>query len=132
MFQGVVALHNILIAMAKITVGFKCEPELKYDLSLEATSTGVTLSEYVENICANRMQMTHSEDNESAELKTLRMAFERMQNRVDKYELEMLAPVYQKYQGQMVDMKLPDGSSVKKQVNTPMDILEVILASLKQ
>ncbi len=118
--------------MAKITVGFKCEPELKYDLSLEATSTGVTLSEYVENICANRMQMTHSEDNESAELKTLRMAFERMQNRVDKYELEMLAPVYQKYQGQMVDMKLPDGSFVKKQVNTPMDVLEIILASLKQ
>lgn len=118
--------------MAKITVGFKCEPELKYDLSMEATSTGVTLSEYVENICANRMQMTHSEDNESAELKTLRMAYDRTQNRLDKYELELLAPLYQKYQGQLLDMKLPDGTSVKKQVNSPIDILEIILASLKQ
>ena len=117
--------------MAKITVGFKCEPELKYDLSIEATSTGVTLSEYVENICANRMQMTHSEDNESAELKILRMANERAQNRLDKYELELLGPLYKKHQGQLLDMKSPDGSNVKKQVNSPMDILEIILTSVK-
>jgi|GEM_PF-3117885 len=117
--------------MAKITVGFKCEPELKYDLSIEATSTGVTLSEYVENICANRMQMTHSEDNDSAELKMLRMVSQQTQYRLDKYELEMLGPLYKKHQGQLLDMKLPDGSVVKKQVNRPMDILEIILTSVK-
>lgn len=118
--------------MAKITVGFKCEPELKYDLSLEATNTGVTLSEYVENICANRMQMNHSEDHESAILKVHKRLYEQTQDRLDKYELEMLGPLYKKHQGQLLDMKLPDGTSVKKQVNSPIDILEIILASLKQ
>ncbi len=118
--------------MAKITVGFKCEPELKYDLALEATNTGITLSEYVENICANRMQMTHSGYHESSELQLLQAQLVEKQNHVDKYELEMLGPLFQKYNGRKLDMKLHDGSIVQKQVNSPMDILEIILNSLKQ
>jgi hypothetical protein len=42
------------IGPPKLTVGFKCNPNLKHTLQIEANQLGLTLSEYVEGICEVR------------------------------------------------------------------------------
>jgi hypothetical protein len=44
----------IEFATAKVTTGFRCEPELKLELIQEAEELGRTLSEHLEHILTNR------------------------------------------------------------------------------
>jgi hypothetical protein len=117
--------------MAKITVGFKCEPELKYDLLLEAEGSGITLSEYVENICANRGNASQSSGQDSDEMAQLHDQVMDYESRLNHYETVVLGPLLMHYRGKSFDIRLPDGSVVSKEVNQPIDLLEIIVKSLK-
>lgn len=117
--------------MAKITVGFKCEPQLKYDLLVEADGSGITLSEYVENICANRWAASAPHIELDDEMEELQKLLEESRSRLAEYEVAMLGPLFRRHQGKIEDMRMPDGSAVKKQVNHPIDVLEIILSFVK-
>lgn len=117
--------------MAKVTIGFKCDPSMKDDLWNEAVSSGITLSEYVENICANRWRTDKEQSDDTEELDAANAALEDVRSLLYEYEDIMLGSLYQRFRGQMLDMKMPNGSIVKKTINKPIDVLEVILSSLK-
>jgi hypothetical protein len=117
--------------MAKVTIGFKCDPYIKHELLTEAVESGISLSEYVENICANRWAASapHLQlDDEKEELQKL---LEESRSRLAEYEVAMLGPLFKRHQGETMDMRMPDGSVVQKQVNHPIDVLEIILSSVK-
>ena len=118
--------------MAKIIVGFKCDPELKYDLLEEAESSGITLSKYVESICENRWDTSEEDENYSDEEEQLREQLLNCETRLNHYENVMLGPLFNRYQGKILYKRLPDGSELRKQVNHPSDILEFVLKSLKK
>ena len=118
--------------MAKIIVGFKCDPELKYDLLEEAESSGITLSKYVESICENRWDTSEEDENYSDEEEQLREQLMNCETRLNHYENVMLGPLFNRHQGKVIDMHLPDGTVVQKEVNHPSDILEIVLNSLKK
>ena len=117
--------------MAKVTIGFKCDPSMKDDLWNEAVSSGITLSEYVENICANRWRKDEEQSYDNEELNAANAELEDVRSRLHEFEVIMLGSVFQRSKGQIIDMKMPNGSIVKKPINKPIDALEVILTSLK-
>jgi len=117
--------------MAKITIGFKCEPHLKHELLEEAVESGITLSEYVESICANRWAEAAQTGEDNDELEELEEQLEDCRARLAEYEVAMLGPLFRRYEGKTMDMRMPDGSVVQKQVNHPVDVLEIILSSVK-
>lgn len=53
----------------KVTIGFKCQAQMKLRLANEATAKGLTLSEYVETLI-----MTNGHNNQAAEKLTLKEA----------------------------------------------------------
>ncbi len=54
MNKSEIDLYTLETATAKVTAGFRCEPELKKQLIEEADSSGICLSEYLEAIVNNR------------------------------------------------------------------------------
>ncbi len=117
--------------MAKVTIGFKCDPYIKHELLTEAVESGISLSEYVENICANRWAASapHLESND--EMEELQEQLEDSRSRLAEYEVAMLGPLFRCHQGKTMDMRMSDGSVIQKQVNHPIDVLEIILSSVK-
>jgi chromosome segregation ATPase len=53
----------------KVTIGFKCQAQLKLRLANEATATGLTLSEYVETLI-----LTNGQNNQASEKLNLKEA----------------------------------------------------------
>jgi hypothetical protein len=117
--------------MRKITAGFKCDPELKDDLLREATSHGITLSEYLESICENRhlsndqFQLSPDPEVDLEELESLR-------GKLYEYEEVLLGPLYEMHRNTEVSVLMPDGTTTKKFIESPADILETIIQSIKK
>ncbi len=110
--------------MRKVTTGFKCDPDLKADLEYYAVEYGITLSSFIEQICSDHIHSLYhrSEELEESEYSDIETESE--------YEA-LLTPLFQKFNGQTLDMKLPDGSIVNKPITRPIDVLEILLASIK-
>lgn len=117
--------------MAKVTVGFKCDPHIKHELLMEAMESGISLSEYVENICANRWTTRDDDTVDTSDAEVLAEQVEELSTALQEYE-NLLQPLFERHHGKTHEMKLPDGSVVQKQVNHPIDVLEIILNSLKK
>jgi len=114
--------------MRKITAGFKCDPGLKEDLLAEAREHGITLSEYLEGLCENRhSEIVRPQLVAAPEIDDERL--EELQNKLDRYE-HLLGPVFDKYQGQEVFVRLPDGTETYKKVEDHFDGLEIIINAI--
>lgn len=111
--------------MSKITTGFKCDPDLKANLEYYAQEYGHTTSSFIEYICAEHIHALENGEQIQPELRN-------DDNVVapNVYEA-MLAPFFDLYLGQAFNMKLPDGREVQRQVDHPIDVLEIILSSVK-
>lgn len=118
--------------MAKITVGFKCDPYIKEELLEEAAESGISLSEYVENICADRWAASAPHLQSDDEKEELQARLEDAHSRLAEYEVAMLGPLFRRHRGKTLDMHLSDGRIVPKQVNHPIDILEILLTAVRK
>jgi hypothetical protein len=105
----------------KVTVGFKCHPKLKLQLSNEAKDRGLTLSEYVENL------LLTLEENKGLNQKQL----DDLKNRIAFYENDILLNFYKKYRGQEIRFNTADGDSMLVKINEPKDIYTVLINSFK-
>lgn len=111
--------------MSKITAGFKCDPNLKADLEYYAREYGQTMSSFIENICSDYVHALENDEVDPSDA-----PYDTNGAEPNPYEA-MLAPFFDIFRGQTLDMRMPDGRVVQKQVSSPIDVLEIVLASVK-
>jgi hypothetical protein len=116
--------------MAKITIGFKCDPNMKNELLREASEYGISLSEYVENICANRWTTRDDDKVDTSDAEILAEQVEELSTALQEYQ-NLLQPLFERHRGETHNMKLPDGRVVQIEITHPIDVLEIVLASVK-
>lgn len=115
--------------MRKVVIGCKGDPALKWEITQEAEEAGMSSSEYMETILENR----HIKD----DVASLRFQLREAKNdkdlalrKLEAYEVR-LASFFQKYAGQSLPFRKADGTQVDRIINTPIDLLDCILSSLK-
>lgn len=115
--------------MRKVSLGFKGDPNLKWEIKQEAEEAGMTSSEYLETIVENR----HVQEDVKSLRFRIRQAIQEKDNiqfKLEEYE-NRLIPLYRKYKGQTLPFRNANGSTEKKTINNPIDLLDCILSSLK-
>lgn len=110
-------------ATAKVTLGFKCEAQLKMDLAIEADRYSMSLSEYVEVLVARRHE-NHSENENRGEV-------ERLKKRLVVYENDKLLKLYEKHKGQTIPYKDQFGNEKQIVIGTIQDLYFYIMQSIK-
>lgn len=108
-------LDEITNSRNKVTLGFKCSPQLKIDLAMESQSFSMSLSEYVEAIVENRnaqnqeIQVNHINNGE-AELWQLNAQIKELIRKLAFfYEEPMMKRAFQNHRGQIIPYTDKDG-----------------------
>jgi hypothetical protein len=105
----------------KVTLGFKCSPQLKLQLATEAQHKGYSLSEYVESIM-------ETYTTQSDEIEQLNNQVTGQQASLDWYEKDKLVQeLLKKHKGKTINLKGKDSRKVEK----PQDIIWFIFNSFK-
>lgn len=111
-------------------LGLKADPYLKMELAQECQELGMSLSEYMETILANRKMQD--------DVKILRYrvreeqrAKEEVLSKLEDYE-QLLEELYLKYEGQELSLRKPNGKTTKTKVMSKLTLLEIIVASLNK
>lgn len=112
-------LEILETATNKVTVGFKCKPEVKLGLAHEAQTLGMTLSEYVESLVLNRSAFARS-------LSTREQVNE-LEKRLAFYESGKLADALEKHKGKTHPLK--NGREIR--VESIQDVFTILLDPLK-
>ena len=115
-------LEDIDFNGSKLTIGFKCLPEKKYTLALEAEALGITLSQHVENQLMNLDRQKERYEKKINELEE-RIAF---------YENDTLTSFYNAYKLQNIKYVTSDGEAVELLINDIKDVYTVIINSFKE
>lgn len=115
--------------MRKVTIGCKGDPNLKWELVKEAELLDMSLSEYMESILENRQIQD--------DVKVLRHRFREEQrakeevfSKLEDYE-QQLEELFQNFRGKELPFREPNGRTIKRKVNSKLDLLEAIVASIK-
>jgi hypothetical protein len=107
----------------KVTLGFKCEPQLKMDLAMEAERYGMSLSEYTEVIVGKRHNQTKPlNSNEETQSLKAKLSF---------YENDFLKKALVTYKGRIVDYKDSFGHDRRIQIDKIEDVFTVIINKAK-
>lgn len=114
--------------MRKVTVGFKCHPELKQRIITQAQSGGVTVSEFLENLCENvEYREAYLREQYEQRIDSLEEELSELRTILSEYEVELLGPLFNKYEGQQLSGE--NGNPIT--VATPQDILKALLTALE-
>lgn len=108
----------------KITVAFKCSPELKSSLCEKADRLGITLSSHLENIVA-------SDSNKDAKINQLLTVIEDLKRKVAFYEHPFLQELFDRFKGQNISYYDREGGKYIVTINSIMDVYTVIINSFK-
>lgn len=105
----------------KVTLGFKCSPQLKLQLATEAQEKGYSLSEYVESIM-------ETYTTQSGVLEKLNLQANELQKIVDMYEKnQIVQTIFDEYKGKTISIK---GKGNLK-IESAHDVIRVIFHSFK-
>lgn len=130
-------LDEIANSRNKVTLGFKCHPQLKISLAMEAQTVSMSLSEYVEMIVENRdmdnqnppeVPTNGSEvvilklNSEIKELKRMLSFF---------YEEPMIKKVFLTKKGKIVPYKDKDGVLRQDSVTSIEDVYKILFRTNK-
>ena len=110
------------VTSTKVTVGFKCDPQVKLKLSRNAMALGLTISQYLENIIVNMENVQKEHETEVNDLKRT-IAF---------YENPILLSLFNEYQGQTVNLTTADGGAMQIQIKSLSDIYIIIINSFRK
>jgi hypothetical protein len=110
-------LEKLLTEKNKITLGFKCSPNLKLKLAQEAQKINITLSEYVESI-------VEAHDNEKNQLadKTKEVEF---------YENDILKTLFTQNKGKSFDYTNSKGQKDNITIKSIQDVYTILIHSFK-
>ena len=105
----------------KVTLGFKCSPELKLKLADGASDKGLTLSNYTEMILLDFDEIITEKVFE----------LELLNNKINFYESNELKALFNKHRGKTVKYKNSNNEMVNQKINCIEDVYIVIINSFK-
>jgi hypothetical protein len=105
----------------KVTIGFKCHPQLKIHLANEAKKAGLTLSEFVEALIQQLDAALQLEKKDTEKLKQ-QLAF---------YEGGILLEFYKDHKNQELSYINSSGKEIKLIIKEPKDMFTVMINSFK-
>lgn len=106
----------------KITLGFKCAPQLKLQLAQAAQKLNITLSEYVESIVVNHNQET---------VNPLENVVNPLKEKLAFYENDTLKALFTEHKGKTYEFTGASGKSIKVTVNGLQDVYTILINSFK-
>ena len=116
----------------KVTVGFKCHPEVKTALLKEASQLDISLSEYTESIVLNRQKETKlkSPINNDALLQHQK-TIEQLKQQLAFYENNLLYDLYNAHKDEIVSYINSNGETVELKITELTDVYTILLNSFK-
>lgn len=130
-------LDEIANARNKVTLGFKCNAQLKIDLAMEAQNYSMSLSEYVETIVdsrktQNQAAVSSQNVNGESEIWQLNNQIKELKSRLSFfYEEPMIRRAFQNYKGQIVPYKDKDGIVRKDSIIKIEDVYKILFKTNK-
>ena len=113
----------------KLTVGFRCHPDLKRKLVQKAGEAGITLSEYLELRLNREDNLPNKADPKKFE--AINEQLSRLQKKITMYENATLIKYYEKMKDMSFDFQDSNGNDKSIRVTSPKDVFELMLASFK-
>lgn len=121
-------IDAIKCCTSKVTLGFKCNPELKVKLAEDAELNGLTLSAYTELILNETHQYLEGYKKENAKLKSIMV---NLKNKLDFYECPELVKLFENNKNQLHTYKNREGKDINLKVETLQDAYIIIINSFK-
>jgi hypothetical protein len=117
-------LDALNLAINKVTVGFKCDPETKLKLILEAEKEGVSLSSYIEGIILRReLELFTNEE--------VNQILDEMNEELNFYEHPKLQKALTMYRGKEISFTNEDGQVETITVRGLHDVFTVFINYIK-
>ncbi|MFN8307342.1 MAG: hypothetical protein U0T79_11240 [Ferruginibacter sp.] len=125
-------LDVIKQSQTKVTLGFKCNPNVKLDLAQKADKIGLTLSEYVENLIMNSERLTEKyQAQEKEEKEKLNQTIKEQKDRIDFYESDLLEKLFDKFKNKTASYKDENDKPVNLKISDIKSLFTVIINSFK-
>jgi hypothetical protein len=121
-------IDAIKYSTSKVTLGFKCNPELKVKLAEDAELNGLTLSAYTELMLTETHQYLQGYKKENAKLKSIMV---NLKNKLDFYECPELIKLFENNKNQVHTYKNTEGKDINLKVETLQDAYIIIINSFK-
>jgi hypothetical protein len=115
-------IDKLYLTDKRVTLGFKCSPQLKIELAEKAGMKNISLSEYVEGIVVNLPIRNNN----------LRKKVEELNHRLEYFEKNpVLINLLEKVYGQEHTIKTKDNKDYKIIINDINDVFDVMVNSFK-
>lgn len=114
---------------SKVTLGFKCTPQLKLRLALEAEQLGLTLSSYVGNLIENAEELILIKTKQ--EIKPFIRKIEYQSKQIEFYESPILKKMFSDVKNQQVSYVDSNGNKVNVTVNSIADVFTIMINSFQ-
>ena len=105
----------------KVTIGFKCHPQIKLHLAAEAKKSGLTLSEFIEILIQELDSAVNLEKEE----------VQKLQQQLAYYENEVLLEWFKHHENQNIKYTNSKGEIVSITIKQPRDIYTILINSFK-
>lgn len=125
-------LEAVKQSQTKVTLGFKCNPNIKLDLAQKAQQLGLTLSEYVENLIMNSEKLFEKfQLQEKDEKAKLTQIINELKGEIGFYENDSLKRIYEKVKNQTVEYKNENNENVSLKISSIKSLFTIIINSFK-
>lgn len=113
---------------SKVTLGFKCTPQLKIQLAALAAKNGLTLSSYTEMILIEGQRII---ENQKSEIVKLKSSLINQKQKLEFYECPILQKLFLENKNQLHRYKNSQGETVNLRIETLEDTYTIIINSFK-
>ncbi|HXB40699.1 MAG TPA: hypothetical protein VNZ49_09160 [Bacteroidia bacterium] len=112
----------------KVTVGFKCHPEIKLALSKEATQLNITLSEYVESLVLDQRNINNALN---IKVQQYLNTIDELKHRIMFYENNLLVDLYIAHKDQVINYLNSESKTMELKILEITDVYTVLINSFK-
>jgi len=109
---------------SKVTLGFKCDPMLKFKLAKEAAMNGLTLSTFTEKLINEHIEKI---DEEKQEIEMMKSKMVNLSKRLRFYESPILENLLAKHGNEVHEYTNLDGEKEKIRLTTIQDVFTIML-----
>ena len=117
-------LEDLPFKNSKVTLGFKCDPMLKFKLAKEAAMNGLTLSTFTEKLINEHIEKI---DEEKQEIEMMKSKMVNLSKRLRFYESPILENLLAKHRNEVHEYTNLDGEKEKIRLTTIQDVFTIML-----
>ena len=114
---------------SKVTLGFKCDPQLKIRLAEEAEQIGLTLSSYTESLIDRSDELVEMKARQ--EINRLTKKNEQLRKQIEFYESPRLHKLFNDLENQSTSYLDSDGNKVNITISNIGDVFTVLVNSFQ-